>query len=319
MRISGFVLALALSFASLHAGRAGHLGLAYADGSKAWTAAKASMPPDAKIVLGFDVATIQKTQLFTTFYPKLRDDPKFAQVLDTMKTACKLDPLAAIRSVVIATSGDQEDGAAYIAVTGLDKAKLSSCLAAAGKKDDADAKISIKQDGNITVMTKGDDKAFFAWIGKDVIVVTPHATDKGLLVKWMGGKGALARSDLGKTLAKVNTSAALWGAGEGEKELETGVKAKGGYGAVTFAKGNLDADVHAVMESADQATKMATTMQGQMDALKKAGMGPMQKLGDLAKGVTVTTSSNELVVKGSFVEKDLLEAIVPLLGMMGGP
>ena len=276
------------------------------------------MPADAKIVLGFDLVAIQKTQLFTTFYPKLRDDPKFAQALDTMKTACKLDPLATIQSVVLATSGDEDDGAAYIAVTGLDKAKLSSCLQAAGKKDDADAKISIKQDGNVTVVAKGDDKAFFAWVGKDVIVVTPHAKDKALLAKWMGGKGALAKSGLGKTLAKVNTSAALWGAGEGEKELEPGIKAKGGYGAVTFSKGNLDADVHAVMEDADQATKMASTVKGQVDALKQGGMGPMQKLGDLAKGVTVATSSNEIVVKASVVEKDLLD-VVPMLGMLGGP
>src|SRR5262249_19291653 len=119
-------------------------GRARADASRAWTAAKAGLPAETKLVIGVDVAAIQKTQLFATYYPKLHDKPEAAKVLDAIKEGCKLDPVAIVQSVVIAAADDQEDGAIYVATTGVDKAKLSSCLAATAKTDDKNAKIAIK-------------------------------------------------------------------------------------------------------------------------------------------------------------------------------
>src|SRR5690349_17886579 len=101
MRTAGILAALALSIAALH-------GQARADTSRAWAAAKAGLPADAQVVIGIDVATVQKTQLFATFYPKLRDQPEFAKVLDAIKDGCKIDPLAVIQGVVVALSGSQE-------------------------------------------------------------------------------------------------------------------------------------------------------------------------------------------------------------------
>lgn len=307
MRTVGILAAVALSFASLPA---------RADTAKAWAAAKAGLPADAKIVIGVDLAALQKTQLFAMVYPKLLEKADASQVIDTVKSTCKIDPLAAVKGMVVAMSDDQQSGAIYLAISGIDKAKLSSCLQTAIKAGKT-AKVSLKQDGNITQVSDGTSTAFIGWVGKDVIVVSLHAEDKPSLVKWMGGKGALAKSGLGKSLGKLNTTATLWGAGEATKEVEPGVTVKGGYGQVSFAKGNLDADLHAVMASAAQAVTMATSTKKQLDEAKQNQLPPA--IATVLKAVTIAPANDEVVLKGSFVENDLMSLLALALGGVGSP
>lgn len=276
---------------------------------KAWTAAKAGLPADAKIVVGVDLAAIQKTQLFATYYPQLLEQAEAAKVIAAIKDTCKIDPLAVVQGLVVAISDDHEDGAAYLAFSGVDKAKLSSCFQRVSQgMADKTAKITLKQDGNITQVSDGKDTVFVGWVGKDVLVVSRHPKDKASLVSWMGGKGALARSELGKSIAKLNTAATLWGTAAATKEIQNGVTANGGYGAVTFAKGNVDADLHAVMAAADQATTMAGFTKQQLDMAKLIPQLP-PGVPAMLKAVTVTAAGDEVVFKGSFAEKDLLSAI----------
>lgn len=325
MRTAGILAALALSTAALH-------GQARADVARAWAAARAGLPADTKVVIGVDVAVVQKTQLFATFYPKLHDQPDVAKVLDAIKTGCKIDPLAVIQGIVIASSGEHEDGALYLAVSGVDRNKLSSCLqitaqaaappAEAGDKPgdktadkpgdkmaDKTAKVTIKQAGNITEVNRGGESGYFGWVGKDVLVVTLHATDKASLVKWMGGKGALAKSDVGKTLARVNTGAAMWGAGIGTREVQPGMTAKAGYGALSYARGQLSADIHAVMENAGQAGSASMTVNQQLGLLKASGQIPLE-VAPVVQAITVAADNDEVRIKASVAEKDLLGAIV---------
>jgi hypothetical protein len=309
MRTAGIFVAAALSLASLHA---------RADTAKAWTAAKAGLPADAKIVIGVDLAAIQKTQLFAILYPKLLAKADASKVIDTMKGTCKIDPLAAVQGAVVAMSDDQQSGAIYLAISGTDKAKLSSCLQAAVRgRADKTAKVALKQDGNITQISDGKSTTFLGWVGKDVIVVSLHAEDKPSLVKWMGGKGALAKSGLGKSIGKLNTAATVWGAGEATNEVQPGVTVKGGYGAVTFANGHLDADLHAVMASAAQASVMASSTKKQLEEAKQGQLPP--EMVTLLKAITIAPANDEVVLKGSFVEKDLLSVLALVLGGAGGP
>ncbi|HEX4423293.1 MAG TPA: hypothetical protein VH165_35530 [Kofleriaceae bacterium] len=318
MRTAGISAAVALSVVSVVSLAALPAG---ADTSKAWSAAKAGLPADAKIVVGIDLAAIQKTQLFVTYYPKLLAKKDAAQVINMMKTSCKLDPLTVLAAVVVATAADSDDGAAYVAFSGVDKAKLSTCLQAAVQNNDKDTKVTIKNDGNVSQITKElihhDGSAapatdtmttFVGWVGKDVLVVPFKASDKAAVARWMGGKGAFAKSDLGKSLAKVNTSAAVWGAGEQTKELQPGVTIKGGYGAIKLAGGSIDADVHAVMQSASAATSLAATATTQLDQAKQAGM-LSPAINSVLSAVKISTANDEIVVKAVATEKDLLGLI----------
>lgn len=311
MRTAGILAAIVLSFVAFQ-------GDASADAGKAWAAAKAGIPADAKFVFGLDIAALAKTQLFATYYPKLRDKPDAAKVLDALKDACKLDPVAVVQGVVVAMSADQDDGAAYVALSGIDRTKLSSCIQQVGQAKDKDAKVAVKQDGNVTEISKNGETAFFGWVGKDVVVVPLHAQDKSTLTKWMGGKGALAKSDLGKLVAKVKTSAAIWGAGTGDKEVEPGVTVKGGYGAVTYAKANVSAEINAVMNSPAEATQMVTTTNQQLDLAKQSGQLPPD-LTALVKALTVTADKDQLRVTATVAEKDLLDALGLVIGGLGSP
>jgi hypothetical protein len=310
MRIAGIVVAAALSWVSVRA---------HADTSKAWAAAKAGLPADAKVVIGIDLAAIQKTQLFATYYPKLLAKSDGGKVIDAMKAACKLDPLTSVQGVVIATTLDQEDGASYIALSGIDKAKLSSCLPLAIQSGDKDAKVAIKHDGNITQITKGTTIAYVGWASKDVLVVPFKTEDKAAVTRWMSGKGALAKAELGKTLGKLNTSAAVWGAGNAGKdgkEIESGITVKLGYGTLVFAKGNLDVDVHAVMGDAKQAATMAAEAKTQIDQARQGGVMP-PAISGMLKAVAITTANDEIVVKASVAEKDLASALELALSLAG--
>ncbi len=317
MRTAGILAALALSIAAIH-------GPARADTARAWAAARAGLPADTKVVIGVDIAAVQKTQLFATFYPKLHDQPDIAKVLDAMKDGCKIDPLAVIQGIVVASTGEQDDGAMYLAISGIDRNKLSSCLqtTAAAHAPAAEAgdkpKVTVKQTGNITEVSRGGDTGYFGWVGTNVFVVTFHATDKASLTKWMGGKGALAKSDIGKTLARVNTAAAMWGAGIGTKELQPGMTARGGYGAVTYAKGQLSADIHAVMENAGQAGSASMMANQQLNLIKATGQVPAE-LAPVVQAITLSAENDEVRVKASVAEKDVLGAITFAISNLGSP
>jgi hypothetical protein len=307
MRAVGIFAAAALSLIALPA---------RADTAKAWSAAKAGLPADAKVVFAVDFAALQKTQVFAQLWPKMLERFDAAKVLDAMKADCKLDPMAIVQGAVIAMADGQREGAAYVAVAGADKAALSGCLQREMEKHgDKNAKVTVKQDGNITQVTNGSDSMFLGWVSKDVVVVPITNNDKATVVKWMSGKGALGKTSVGKTLAKVNTSAALWGAGEGNDEFQPGVTVKGGYGSVSFVKGNVDANLHATAGSAAQAKTLAESTQSQLDGARKNPLLP-PSLGLVLQAVTIANVNEEVVIKANVVEKDLVSALSLALGAL---
>lgn len=307
MRIAAILAAATLSAVSLSA---------RADTARAWSAARAGLPADAKLVIGLDLAAVQKTQLFIQLLPALLEKADAAKVIDEMKTQCKLDPLAVVQGFVLAMTADQQEGAAYVALSGVDRARLSSCMQREFQAHaDKDAKVTVKQDGNVTQVSDGKDSMFLGWVGKDVVVVPLNVQDRATLVKWMSGKGALAKTTVGKRLGKVNTSAAMWGAGDGAKEFEPGIVVTGGYGALTFAKGNVDANLHATLENAGQATAMASSAQKQLDEFRQTPILP-PTIAAILKAITIAAASDEVTLKANVVEKDLAAALSMALGSL---
>jgi hypothetical protein len=324
MRTAGILAALALSTAAVP-------GRARADTARAWAAAKAGLPADTKVVVGVDVTTVQKTQLFATFYPKLHDQPELAKVLDAVKAGCKVDPLAVIQGVVVALTADRDDGVLYVGLSGIDRTKLASCLssttqaaAPAAEAGARPAKVTVKQTGNITEVSRSGkdgrdaETGYFGWVGSNVLVVALHATDKASLTRWMGGKGALAASDVGKSLARVNTQAAVWGAAADTKELQPGMTAKGGYGAVTYAKGQLGMDLHARLETAAQAGSASMTANQQLTLAKASGQIPVE-LAPVIQAITISADNDEVRIKASVAEQDVVSAITFAINNLGSP
>lgn len=279
---------------------------ARADAAKAWTAAKTNLPANTEVVVGLDVATLAKSSLFQLAFPMiLAQQPDIKSGLELVKTTCKIDPLTAINGMVAGTDKEQKQGAIFIAVTGLDEAKIVTCLEAIAKAKGAkDAKVAVTKDGGITELTMGTDKLYLSWIGKDVIVMPLTPGDKAQLVTWTGGKKALAKAPVGPSVAKVDTRSAIWAVSSVERDLE-GMKMKGGYGGLAMAKGKLTIDLHIAMPNAVDATTVADKATAEL-AVKTNGPGLAPALKPLLEAVMIKSAAAEVVIKASFPEGDLL-------------
>lgn len=301
MRTAGVFVATALVFAIGAAP-------ARADGTKAWAAAKQGLPSDTRFVVGIDVAAIHKSQLFAQYYPKLIAKQDAASALATMKAACNVDPTQALQGVVVAFGADPDDGAVYVSLAGIDRAKLSSCLSAAVANNDQTVKVTVKNDGNVTEVTKGDTTNYFGWIGKDVVVLPYKSSDKASIARWSTGKGAFAKSVAGKLLARTSTSGVVWFAGEKPKAADLGADFKTGYGVIKYDGAMYDADLHGQMGTADAATTFVTQATAQLEQGKKlAAVSP--SLNSVLNAIRLGNADTDVSVKAKVTELDLINVL----------
>jgi hypothetical protein len=285
--------------------------------SKSWTAAKAVLPGDLYVVAGGNVTTIQKSTIYKTIVPALLQSQQEAKEgFEMIKTTCGIDVETSITDAVVAVN-EKEKGLIVAALSGIDEAKVTSCLTKIAEKEAKDKKkptkkLSAKTSGKIVEYTmEGEsEKLYVAWLSSDVIAMATDPTDKALLEKMIGGKGAITKSgDLGKALGKVNTSAALWlvvdkdtPVGEGK----TKATMKVAFGAVDIAAGVVSVDGQIVLSSAAEAKAFADQVKKQM-AENSSQMPPdFQKL---AKSVVITASDNAVQIKFNLTEKELLSII----------
>lgn len=285
--------------------------LAGAETSRAWAAAKDNLPANTAIVMNVNIAALAKSQVVSQMLPMLLGaDQDAKKTFDMFKSECKLDPFSAMQSVLVGTDAAQEHGVAYIALAGIDRPKLTACMTSIAKAMTKQP-VAIKSDGNISEITVDKGKVYVGWIGNDVVVVPLKDSDKASLASWMGGKGGFARSTAAKPVGKVNTGAAIWGATTVSKQLPDATM-KAGYGSITYANGNLSADVHAQLENAKQASAVATQASSQIAQFKGDASIP-QGITDAIKTVKVTSAADEVMVKASIAEKDLAQLLMLLL------
>jgi hypothetical protein len=282
----------------------------FAAPTKAWTAAKASLPADTAVVVGIDVSAIAKSATFTKLFPVLlakSDDAK--QALDLVKSACKIDPLVALKSVAVGLNSTQDDGAVYLNVIDLDAAKLTSCLKEVAKAKGAGDKVealTVTTTAGITEMASGDKHLFFGWIGTDVLVMVPkHLEDKAALKNYMGG--GFAKGTLTKMLGKVKTESAIFVASSVGKSLDATHTLKQGYGWVTLAAPNLSIEFHGDFGDAAAAKGLATDASTQIDEMRKNP--PLPAVADMLKNVSVVSVSTEVVAKATVIEKDFADLV----------
>lgn len=279
---------------------------AEADAAKAWAAAKTNLPSTTNVLIGLNLSTLTKSTLFSMAFPLLlSQQPDVKSGLDLIKTTCKIDPMKVIDGLVVGMDKDQNAGAVFIAVNGIDEAKIATCLEDVSKsKGQKDAKVLVTKDGAITELTDGKHKAYLSWIGKDVVVVPMKIDDKAQLQKWIGAKGGLAKSPIGKVLTKVDTRAGVWAVTANEQDID-GMKMKIGYGSLNSLKGSLIADLHIVVANAADAKSIADKAQTEL-AAKAADPALAANLQTMLKGVSVKSAGPEVLVKATMIEKDLL-------------
>lgn len=285
---------------------------AAAGDSKAWSAAK-GVHIDAPIIAGIDVGSAKSSETFKKLYPILLEKkPEVKDVLDKLQTICKFDPFKAINSVVAVVDDSSDNtGAFFLALSGWDAKKLGEC----GKKIARGEKKTLvvgpvkKGIQELSMKDKGsNDKLYLGWIGKNVLVVATDPTDRSLVERVIGGKGA---GDANKLASKLDTSATVWMAVIKQEQIQPGITMKAVYGTVKIAGGNIAADGRVVTGDAKQATSLVTAFNNEMPNVQK-GLPPGAQA--LASSLKVTSAGAEVQATASSPEKDLLG----LLGLMLG-
>lgn len=290
---------------------------AYAGGaSKAWTSAKAVLPPGLQTIGGVNLADIRSSAMYQALYPKLLEQAGSAKThVDTIKKTCSIDVLAVVDSLAIGLDASST-GTIVVAFKGATRKDFDDCAQKIAK--DQKKTVAISNEGSITTYSVSGEKSqlFAAWLATDVVAISTSPDDKASLVK--ATKGGLATDATMKPpLAKVNTGAGVWGVVNKSKDLRPDVKATMStvYGSANVASGTVTVDGHVVVDNAAAAKDVASMANSQLDAAKKSGQIPPQ-FADLVKAVSIKSAGNEVLVTGSAAEKQVLVLVATLLGGM---
>lgn len=260
---------------------------AHADSGRAWAAAQANLPASARAVLAIDVDKAMASSI-AAFAPPLISTLGARATLESFQTKCKIDPAKVVDGLVLVEGATADAGAYYLSLEGRDglgKSSITDCLA----RLELGAKLSV------------------AWIDDDVLVIAAKPADKAMLKTFTTGKGAFAKSPLGKLVAKTNTSAMIWFASTTSRAVQ-GKSMKSGHGGIDVANKTLALSVQMTFGSAKEATAVAKLVSDQIIGLLAGGHLDAIVMEMLNK-VSITTKAAEVLISGSIPDAQLLPLI----------
>ncbi|HKA91400.1 MAG TPA: hypothetical protein VKE22_27245 [Haliangiales bacterium] len=283
---------------------------ARADAGDAWAVAKGAIPADTNYVVGINVDALRATSMFAGVYAHFTDHTETRGTIDQIRTACDIDVKDAVQGAVIAATDTADDGAVYLAGPRFDAKTVVECMqkfaAQSQKKQKVTAGAPDAQ-GIVELSADGEkEKLYFAFPKKGVMVMTFKPTQKKQLQRWLGGKGAGAGSDLGRSLGKVSPSSAIaWGALAGRKDLgDPGARVKAGVGQATAAGGKVQIEVRATMASAKDAQNGKAMVQRELGDMRKEQGTPPEVLRALDT-LKTSVAGDELTVTATMPEADV--------------
>jgi RNA polymerase sigma factor (sigma-70 family) len=205
----------------------------------------ALLPADAELVLGVDVARVQRSALWQMIVaPALVRAPGLHEFQDE----CGFDPIASLASVTIGLKGTHGDMSGAIVVHGFAKAKALACIEKEGAKH-ADNRKTFRIDGDVLLVSR-DNVAHAALTFLDdttaLLVIGPDAS-KDAITQVAARRGTAPASSYSDMIREINTDDAVWLAvadgspmlAEVNRKLasHTAIQLHGLYGSVDFADG----------------------------------------------------------------------------------
>ncbi|HEU0034704.1 MAG TPA: hypothetical protein VFQ53_28965 [Kofleriaceae bacterium] len=272
---------------------AGFAGAAFAQPAKKLPAKAADdlalIPMDSEVVGGLDFAQVQTSKLWKQFVEPQLAKNEVRKQIDEFKTNCGVDPMKSVTKMSFGMKGignPNPDG--VIVAHGVPKAKLTACFDKMVKAKQGQAKIV--RDGDIvTITTKDNQPVAFMFLDDStaLVVVGTQANTagvKGIAKGTSTLRTSAAFSDLHK---KTNTNDTLWMIINGNSKAfdqmrGMGMKPKAVFGSVNVTK-DLTMDLRMRMESAGEATNIASMMQSQV----KGAAGMFDKLQVSSDGADV--------------------------------
>lgn len=298
MRIVSVVIVAVLGFLSAPAA---------ADIAKVWTVAKDNLPANTRAIGAVDVAVAVKSPVYTALFNALMKEEKdFAMGYEMLKKTCKFDPAQVIEGLVAAGDPDGDSGVIMLQLS-IDRKASTACLESMMKA--VGEKVTVKQDGIYTTVKMGGDTVYFAWPSPNVVAISVDPDKKASYDRWLGGKGALAKTTLAERIGKLDTKAIAWGACQFEKPLDDNdLPILSATGTVTIAKGSATGKLRASFKDAAAATKSVGMMKKELEGEMKRQKTP-EALRKVLKSIKIATDGKDGTLEGTIVEADIAAAI----------
>lgn len=228
------------------------------------------LPKDSEMVLGLNFAQLQSSALWKQFVePQLVKEDAQAE-LAKFKEACGFDPLAAVTSVSMGLKGldgDTPDG--IVVAHGTDKGKVLGCVEKYKSEVEKEGG-SVTVDGDVVSVTRDGETAALTFVNDSTMVIGVGANGTPAAVKAAAaGNSTLKSSPAFVDMhGKINTKDSLWLVMNGnakpfEQAAAMGFKPTAVFGSLNVTDG-LSLDLRIRVESADQATQLATMAKGQL-------------------------------------------------------
>jgi hypothetical protein len=277
------------------------------------------IPSDSEIVMGLNLAQLQKSALWKKFVEPQLVKPDFQAKLSSFKDQCGFDPMTSITSLSLgmknvgAKGKDTPDG--VVVIHGLDKAKTSACLTKMKAEIEKDG-TKLTDDGGIYTLSKDGNTAAFTHVNDTtaVMVVGANGNVAGVKAATAGTSALKTSPAFIDMFSKIKTGDSLWLLANGnspmfEKAGALGVKPKAVFGSVNVTDG-LTMDLRIRLNTPDEATSLANMVQGQ--AKQAAQMfdkfDVSTETADLKVSIAMSTQKLE----------QLIGQIMALAGGMGG-
>jgi hypothetical protein len=283
--------------------------------NKSFTVAKDVLPADIQVIGSSNLKSIKSTQTFQKLFPQLvKSDRDVAEGLDKVKKSCGIDPVNAIEDVTVGVA-DKEKGLILVTLTGVTEQKLIDCASKIAKAETGET-VTTKKTGDIIELksNKGGQSLYVAFLKGDVLAFASDPTDKALLERFLGGKGAITKGSLAPFMAKLAFDSALSLAWSKQMPLEKW-SMKGGTLDVAINGGNVSASTAVKLGSSKEASEVAAMAQKE---LAKAQGNLPKELDAVAKTLTVKASGDDVVASASATERDLAAMLNLVLRGGGG-
>lgn len=271
------------------------------------------LPIDSEVVLSLDAEQIRSSPVWAMLETKLL--AAAGRDLMMFKTVCGFDPVTSIRGITIGIKNlKQETPDGVLVVSGLDRVRLTACMAKARKE--GDKAVQVAADGTVTIAAEGagDSPVVFGFVDDSTVVAmigpaTSSASFAGVLAAGSPLRKSAAFSEL---VGRINLEAALWTVINGnssmfEQAAALGVKPKAIVGFVNLVAG-MDANIRVRLSNPQEAQQLTTMAQGQLGMAS----GFFDKL-------EVTADGADVAVVAVMTAEQLQNMLSLVNGMLGSP
>jgi len=275
-------------------------------GRSAWSVAQAVLPSDVKVVASINVAAARATPLYASLYPLLADlVPGVKDVLGQMKPSCGIDASEVIDRLVVAID-TRDRSVVFAQVKDVNEPWVTDCVVEIARSHGNAYEVARRARGNATLVELSaigrDLKLYAVWNGS-VVAITTDPTDLALLDKMTGGNDALTTSAaLATGLAKIDRAALGWMVMSGPVPMDGGTAEVVSI-QVTSAASSFQLDWRNVMTNAAEAQASVATLRQE---LADGSTSARPEVARLAKSVQVSAKGDEVAIRGTFAEVDVL-------------